>query len=312
MSSVTQIQPKLYRIECPFLGAGRVMVYYLATRRPALIDIGIKGSPASVIAPAIASLGREIADVRVILNTHGHFDHSGGDVEAKSISGADVLIHVNDEPFLRDREHHVATMEARGRMSGDPAHLEQARAMVRDTVAGELRADRLLEDGDEVDLGDATLDVVHAPGHTSGSACFVWREQGIAFAGDAVQVFGSESSHFPLVTDDRYRASLQKIQARSPRGLALGHRFRTRDSVLDPFVEGDAVAEALRSSDVAAAAIEAAVAEIPRKQPLEERETARLVTARLADDFGLAVDPRTAIAPSITVTLATLLERVAR
>ena len=59
-------------------GQNALMACYLVegTRR-ALIDTGTTDSPTQAIAPALAKLGRRIEDIDLVLNTHGHIDHSG-------------------------------------------------------------------------------------------------------------------------------------------------------------------------------------------------------------------------------------------
>lgn len=52
--------------------------FFIDAPEPAIVDTGIASSPAEGMAPALKALGRDIADVRWILLTHGHIDHLGG------------------------------------------------------------------------------------------------------------------------------------------------------------------------------------------------------------------------------------------
>ena len=93
---------------------------------------------------------RELDGTRLlaILLTHGHFDHTGGLKELADRLGAPVAAHASDA----------------GRLPVKP--------------------DTLLEDGDAVSLGDRSMTVLHTPGHTPGSLCFL--TDGILFSGDTL------------------------------------------------------------------------------------------------------------------------------
>ena len=68
------------RVHSLFAPWGRFGLYsfFIDAPEPAIVDAGIAPSLADGMAPALAALGRNIADVRWILLTHGHIDHVGG------------------------------------------------------------------------------------------------------------------------------------------------------------------------------------------------------------------------------------------
>src|SRR3954469_23152807 len=67
----------------------------------ALIDTGIPGSPPK-IQEAVRSIGRDTTDIRHILVTHCHSDHSGSLAEMKRLTGAPATIHPIDATMVRE------------------------------------------------------------------------------------------------------------------------------------------------------------------------------------------------------------------
>jgi glyoxylase-like metal-dependent hydrolase (beta-lactamase superfamily II) len=119
-----------------------------ATNKAAVID------PGGDVARIEAAIGETGATVEKILLTHGHIDHAGGAAElAEKLRVPIEGPHKGDE-FL------LANLAAQGRTFGI-----NARAVT---------PDRYLEEGQTVKIGDLTFDVLHCPGHTPGSVCYVW------------------------------------------------------------------------------------------------------------------------------------------
>ena len=112
-----------------------------------------------------------IAEHRVrlekILITHGHLDHAGGTADLAERTGAPIIGPHIDDKFWIDM------MEEQGRRFG----------MAGGRV---FTSDQWLNDGDEVTIGNVTLDVVHCPGHTPGHVVFVSKADRLAFVGDVL------------------------------------------------------------------------------------------------------------------------------
>ncbi len=125
----------------------------------------------AVIDPAICSeLLNEYLDgknVKYVLLTHGHFDHIAGVNPIVEKWGTKVLIHETDEEMLHD-----------GTKSFYTSHFG--------TEQPPVLADKLLKDSDEIALGDATIKVMHTPGHTLGSVCYIDNNSKIIFSGDTL------------------------------------------------------------------------------------------------------------------------------
>ncbi len=89
----------------------------------------------------------------VILLTHGHFDHTGAAAQLKKHFHIPIFIHRLDAGMLQSARMSLAAN------FGFPFT--------------ECEADRLLEDGDVFSVGSTEFTVLHTPGHTAGSACFL-------------------------------------------------------------------------------------------------------------------------------------------
>lgn len=114
----------------------------------ALIDAG---APTKSVLEALQS---QQAELKYVLLTHGHFDHT---ITANAIceaTGAKLAICEADAEMLQDPEKSALALFL-GR---------------RDTVK---QADILLENGNEIDLGGIALRVIHTPGHSKGSVCYL-------------------------------------------------------------------------------------------------------------------------------------------
>ena len=117
-----------------------------------LINTGLEGS-AEMIESNLKSLGLRMADIKILLTTQAHFDHTADLALIKEQTGARLLATEADKSFLED-----------GGLS-DPliGGIESFRPVTVDGV---------IADGDAIELGDIRLSVLEHPGHTEGSASY--------------------------------------------------------------------------------------------------------------------------------------------
>ncbi|MGR4864490.1 CAU/MBL1b family subclass B3 metallo-beta-lactamase [Caulobacter sp. LARHSG274] len=121
-----------------------------------LLDSGPSPAGAKLIEANIQALGFKLPDVKVLINSHAHFDHAGGLAQLKADTGARVWASRPDEPALKKGQHF-----------GDNDNGLTSFAPVK--------VDKTFGDGQKLKLGEATLVAHLTPGHTIG--CTTWTTQ---------------------------------------------------------------------------------------------------------------------------------------
>ena len=133
-------------------------------------------------------------NVKYILLTHGHFDHFCGAKMVKDGTGAKVVIHEKDAGHLLDPKKSLA--EGNFPESHQP-----------------VTADILVEDGDVIMLGNSPIKVMHTPGHTNGSVCYILEDERVIFSGDTLFCMTAGRTDFWDGSDEKMIASLKRLIA---------------------------------------------------------------------------------------------------
>jgi glyoxylase-like metal-dependent hydrolase (beta-lactamase superfamily II) len=192
-------------------------VYVIDAARPAVVDTGI-GTHHDRVLDALAELGVE---PELILPTHVHLDHAGGaGFLAAAFPDAEVRVHEIGADHLVDPSRLVAGTKA--------AVGEQWDYYVEPEP---VPADRVvpLTDGDEIDLGDRTLTVHHAPGHAPHQVVFHDDRDDAVFTGDALGIYvpaldavrqTTPPSQFDL---DQAIADVETVAGLDPETLCFPH-----------------------------------------------------------------------------------------
>lgn len=154
-------QDKPYFLDTLIVSELQINCYLLgcrATRETAIID---PGGDSQLI---IAKVTEREAIVKMILLTHGHFDHIGALDKIRKEYDCPVLIHSADANAITNPMINLSALTGNNIASGE--------------------AERLLEDDDRIQIGNLTLEVLHTPGHTRGGVCFKYN--GLLFSGDTL------------------------------------------------------------------------------------------------------------------------------
>jgi len=128
--------------------------------------------------------------VRYIVNTHGHPDHTSGNGIMKRLTGAPILIHEYDAPMLTDSTKNLSML-----------------FWVR--TASLSPADRMLHDGDVVQVGSVALKVLHTPGHSRGSISLLGADA--VFTGDTLFAGSIGRTDLPSSSYEEIMLSIKKL-----------------------------------------------------------------------------------------------------
>jgi glyoxylase-like metal-dependent hydrolase (beta-lactamase superfamily II) len=281
----TEVKQQLSTVMAPFHGGGNVFLYLLKGDRIALVDTGVTHTPSEVLQPALAEMGLTLSDIDLVLNTHAHLDHSGGNGEMKKFSKATIHVH-RDDLFMADSvEAQVEFMIAPLISLGFSKDALEDRAEHVVSNAGEaVGADVVLSEGDTVDLGKGiVLTVVHNPGHTPGSISYFWESEGIMLMGDGVPGMGSRPGAYPLYFDaSSYRRSLTKLSRIDIRMMCLGHAYLGGTLINNPIRTGADCGLFLKGAIWTADTIHKAAVDAVRRMPgASTRELALAMVSEL-------------------------------
>ena len=179
---MTKEKPIVKRLVVSSLSANCFVVGRPSTGEGVVFD---PGGNSQEICRAIDDTG---LDIKIIILTHGHSDHIAALRDIQDKTNAEVAIHANDADFL---EGHGSYSSQFG-ISYPTPH----------------PPDRLLREGDKIDVGGMSFTVIHTPGHTPGSICLL-TDFGI-FTGDTIFHRGIGTTLMPGSSRPQLLDSIQK------------------------------------------------------------------------------------------------------
>jgi metallo-beta-lactamase class B len=148
-----------------YVGVQGASAFLITTSKGAILLDGGFAETAPLIEKSISDLGMRMSDVKVLLNSHAHYDHCGGLTELKRRSGAKMIASAGDSAVSNGRRQLNCVDKVR---SFAPAEV-----------------DRVIADNETVELGGTVLTAHLTPGHTKG--CTTWSTP-VSAAGKTYQV----------------------------------------------------------------------------------------------------------------------------
>jgi glyoxylase-like metal-dependent hydrolase (beta-lactamase superfamily II) len=172
---VKQISSKVFQI-----GLGPVNVFVIDDHGLTLVDTGYRNSTERIFT-AIRKGGKNPDDIRQIILTHGHPDHSGSAGEMQKRLGIPVFAHADDAHILEQgiggRDPRILTP---GGLNFIIYHF-----FIKNSSASvdPITFDRKLTDGDVIDIAGG-VQAIHVPGHSLGQVALLVKDEGLLIAGD--------------------------------------------------------------------------------------------------------------------------------
>ncbi len=210
---------KIEQIPVGFMQVFCYLIYDEETGEGILID------PAGNEKELIEHVKQKGVKLRYVVNTHGHPDHTCGNRPIREATGAQVVMHAEDDSFFQR-----------------PEILEFSRGMgFEDAGPTDLR----VKGGDQLQFGNLKMEFIHTPGHTPGACCILI--DGNLFTGDTLFVGAVGRTDFPGGSYEQLIKSLQDLVRKlppetvvwpghdygnSPRST-LGHEARTNPYIAE-------------------------------------------------------------------------------
>jgi hydroxyacylglutathione hydrolase len=122
--------------------------------------------PGDDIEDILAVIHQHKLDVKQIVITHAHIDHVGGAMKLRALTGAPILLNQNDYALLKMLDVQATWL---GMAAPDEVAIEAS-----------------IGDGESLQAGSLTANVIHTPGHTEGSVCLYFPAEKLLIAGDTL------------------------------------------------------------------------------------------------------------------------------
>lgn len=185
------------------IGPFQVFTYLLVciqTLEAVVID------PAGEEKKILDAIEKESARVKYILNTHGHGDHVIGNDGLKKILDVPVCMHEADDNYFQQAHVKKKVEKELGLKSADPVDIK-------------------LKDNDILEMGNQKIEVIHTPGHTPGSVCYMAGKN--LFTGDTLFVGSAGRTDLVEGSLDKLIESLEKKLIVLPKDTVVwpGHHY---------------------------------------------------------------------------------------
>lgn len=228
----------LLSMSTPF-PVGNINVYFIEGVIPTLIDTPPKGNIyTNELRAALKKKGYSIRDIKRIIITHPHFDHFGAAAEIVRLSKAEVWVSRGggqyledfDAELLRDLEYYTEILKWIVAPGDHRTYLDFLYTWGR-MYGCSVPVSRLLNDGDEIELGSIPFIVRAVPGHTPWCIMLYSQDHLSAFTGDFLlnQISSNALIQRPSTMLQGYKslkvylASLHKVKQMAIQTALPGH-----------------------------------------------------------------------------------------
>ena len=174
--------------------------YFIDGPKRILIDPGHRAM-FDHVEKGLKDLGLAVADIDLIICTHGHPDH----LEAvQMFKGSNTLFTLHEIEWQ--------WIDTVGRPMGAALGID----------IDAIKPDFFLQEGD-LSLADIEMQVIHTPGHSPGSVCLYWSDQKVLFTGDVVFKEGLGRTDLPGGDGAKLKASIKRLAELDVEWLLSGH-----------------------------------------------------------------------------------------
>ena len=195
-----------------YVGIDWVAAYLIDTGEGLILIDSLYGSWLPVLLNNIRQLGFDPADVKYLINTHGHFDHAGGSALFQKVYGSRVVMTAEDWQIARARPDLAAFYMPTPRI---------------DVVA---------EDGDTITLGNNTITLFNTPGHTEGVLSMSYtgmdgndKHTILTLGGVGLNFSGVERTETYINSYQRLQSLQEDFAVSLPNHQSMGRVFERRD-----------------------------------------------------------------------------------
>lgn len=225
-----------------YVGIDWVAAYLIETGDGLILIDSLYGSWLPVLLNNIRELGFDPADVKYLINTHGHFDHAGGSALFQKVYGSRVV------------------------MTAEDWQVAQAKPELAAFYMPTPRVDMIAEDGDTISLGDNTITLYKTPGHTEGVLSLGYTGKDgddthsiLTLGGVGLNFSGIERTETYLDSYRRLQSMQDSFSVSLPNHQSMGRVFDRRDLLAQrqagqahPFVDKPGLSRDLASFIAAA------------------------------------------------------------
>ena len=183
-----------------YVGTQDLAIYLITSPKGDVLIDGALADTVPQVEQNIRTLGFKLSDIKLILNTHAHFDHAAGIAQLKKDTGARFDASAADKPILES-----------GTISFGPT---------KDMHYPPVTVDHVVKDGEAVHAGGVTLTAHLTPGHTPGCTSWTWNESEGGKTYRVIDICSVSVAGNPLVNNKAYprivsdyRASIAKLKS---------------------------------------------------------------------------------------------------